>query len=571
MPDFQEISDEYGRLLHIEPHILGAHLLACSALNKGSAFTLDERILFNLIGKLPTHIESLESQISRLYRQYQLIQAPIEKNLFLYRLKQYNETAFYKIISENLEEMLPIIYTPTIGEAVKQHSFQFSLPQGIHLAYPQRNQLEQTLAQLDHQNIELIIITDGEAVLGIGDWGIGGIDICVGKLAVYTCCGGINPRHMLPIQLDVGTNNTALLDDPMYLGWRHERITGQAYHDFVDQVVTALTQQFPNTFIHWEDFGRDNARAILERHRDKLCTFNDDMQGTGATATACILSALKSINQPLKDQRILFMGAGTAGTGIADQLTNAMVQAGLSLAAAQERIWLIDQAGLLCDDTENLTTFQKPYAKNRAELPWQHHTISLAETVEHLKPSILIGCSAQPGAFNESIVSTMAAHTHHPIIFPLSNPTHLAEAIPQDLINWTQGRALIATGSPFQPVQYQDQTIPISQCNNAFVFPGIGLGILAAKATRVTDAMIAAACHALAECSPRIQDKTGPILPGINQIHTVSRHIALAVAHKAREEKITHISDNIDLKKRIDGLFWTPQYLPYQKPKEDKT
>ena len=562
MRQFIEHVDDTGRIIAIEPFVSGEALLNFAPLNKGSAFTLEEREKLGLLGRLPSHTETLETQISRLYRQYQSLKTPIEKNLFLYRLKQHNETTFYKLIVENLEEMLPIIYTPTIGEAVKQYSQQFTRPQGIHLAYPQRDQIPAMLANIDPSVVKLIILTDGEAILGIGDWGVVAWTYA-GKLAVYACCGGINPRHILPIQLDVGTNNRQLLEDPMYLGWHHERIEGQAYQDFIAGVIEALTHQFPKALLHFEDFGCQNARDILDHYRDKACVFNDDMQGTGATATAAILAGLKATNQSFASQRIVFFGAGNAGTGIADQMVNILRQEGLTQSQARAMIWMIDRQGLLCLDTPQLTHYQKPYAKDRQIHTWIEENTSLQSTIDHVKPTILIGCSGQQGAFQESMIRSMAHHTPHPIILPLSNPTLLAEATPESLVTWTDGRAMIATGSPFQAVHYQQENRVISQCNNAFLFPGLGLGILACGAKRVTDAMIAAACHALAECAPCLQDQHAPPLPDIDRIHDVSKQIARSVACTAVKDQICESYDQAYLQKRIDAIFWKPEYMPY--------
>jgi len=566
---FKEIQDEQGRIQKIQTQHAGKFLMAIPELNKGSAFSQQEREQFGLIGKLPSHIETLEQQVTRYYAQYQAIETNLEKNNFLNRLKLHNNIAFYRLAMKHLKEMLPIVYTPTIGEAVENYSFQFDLPRGLTFSYLNKGNLDAVMGSVSYPDVDLIIVTDGEGVLGIGDWGVGGIDICVGKLMVYTLCAGINPRRALPIQIDVGTNNPSLLNNPMYLGWRHKRIEGQEYDDFIDEVVAAITKKYPHIYLHWEDFGRENARRNLNRFRDKMCTFNDDMQGTGATAAACMMSAVKSIGQDMTEQRIVFLGAGTAGAGIADQVCHVLVQAGLTHEQARRRIWMVDRQGLLIDDMNDLLFFQEPYARPRVELmDWglaDQKPVTLLDVVKAVKPTVLIGCSTVKGAFNEQVVKAMAEHVERPIIFPLSNPTSKAEAEPSDLIRWTSGKAIVATGSPFPPVQYQDQLIRISQCNNAFVFPGLGLGVLAAKATRVTDAMIAVAAEALSDCSPALKQKNAPVLPDVDEVHAVSLCIALAVAEQARTEGVAGVDDSVDLNARCHSLFWHPEYVDYER------
>lgn len=567
MAIFTEITDEDGKIIGLKTPLRGMQLASNPELNKGSAFTREEREEFKLLGKLPYHVEKIENQVSRYYKQYQLKNSDLGKNKYLNELKQNNLTLFYRLVSHHLEEMLPIIYTPTIGDAVQAYSYQFNKPSGLQITYPDKDKMETILDNRVHRELDLIIVTDGEGVLGIGDWGVGGMDICIGKLMVYTLCGGINPRRTLPIQLDVGTNNHTLLNDPMYLGWRHERISSDKYEEFVQQFVTTIQKKFPHVFLHWEDLGRDNARKILLEYRDQMCTFNDDMQGTGATALATMISGLNATDQELKDQRIVFFGAGTAGVGIADQIKNAMVHKGLSEEEACKRIWLIDRPGLLTDDMPDLAFFQKPYARSKEEVKdWKcqsENQIGLLDVINNIKPTVLIGCSTVQGAFNRDIVTKMAEYVGHPLIFPLSNPTSKSEAVPADIIEWTKGKALVATGSPFTPVHYENKTIKIAQCNNAFIFPGLGLGIIAAKATRVTDSMLAAAALSLGENSPAIKDKTAPLLPDIDDVQTISRKIAYSVAKQAIKEDVARIKKDVDLEKRIEALFWKPEYLSY--------
>ena len=568
MLKFTEVCDARGEVTSIQTSHQGQFLLGVPELNKGSAFTEAEREEFQLKGKLPAHVESIEEQAARYYAQCQALSTDLAKNDFLNNLKRHNMTVFYYLVSQHLAEFMPIIYTPTIGKAVENYSFQFNAPCGLYMSYTDRGSLHLVTDNISFPQVDLIIVTDGEGVLGIGDWGVGGIDICVGKLMVYTLCGGINPRRVLPIQIDVGTNNQTLLDDPMYLGWRHRRIEGAAYDAFIDEVVQTLQEKFPGVYLHWEDFGRDNARKNLNRYRDSMCTFNDDMQGTGATATACVLSGLRSIDESIVDQRIVIFGAGTAGVGIADQLVKAMVHEGVAEAAACRCIWLVDRPGVLTDAMDDLLFFQQPYARPAAELAdWSVGELdkyTLLDVVREVKPTILIGCSTVRNAFNEDVVRTMLQTAKRPIIFPLSNPTSCVEAKPQDLFDWTDGKAIVATGSPFEPVQHDGKAIRISQCNNAFVFPGLGLGVIAVKATRVTDGMVAAACVALSEVSPVLLDRFAPVLPDITEAPRVSRHIAVAVAKQAIAEGVASLAIT-DVEDRVSALFWQPRYFPYER------
>ena len=569
MYKFKEITDKQGRVVRIQTAHTGKYLLAIPEINKGSAFTREERQQFGLVGKLPEEIETLEQQVVRYYAQYQAISSDLEKNNFLNRLKQHNNTAFYRLAMDHLDEMLPILYTPTIGDAVMNYSFQFDLPRGLHFSYSNRGRLDEVMNAISFPDVDLIIVTDGEGVLGIGDWGIGGIDICVGKLMVYTLCGGINPRRVLAIQIDVGTNNESLLQDPMYLGLRHPRITGEAYDDFIDECVSAIRTKYPEIYLHWEDFGRQNARRNLNRFRHEMCTFNDDMQGTGATATACVMAGLKSMGADIRNQHIVFFGARTAGVGIADQLFKVMTSAGMDEEEARKHFWLVDRAGLLFDDMDDLASFQRPYASQRFDdMGWGELAdgpVNLQTVVERVKPTILIGCSAVSGAFTQTVVETMAKHCDRPIIFPLSNPTSKAEAVPQDLINWSKGRAIVATGSPFVDVEYNGRKIPVAQCNNAFIFPGLGLGVIVCKARRVTEGMIEAACHALSDHAPILVDRDQPVLPGFSAVRKVSRAIAEAVVHQAIADQVTDLPAESDVCALVDAMFWSSEYLPYEK------
>lgn len=568
MLNFNVIRNSDGSIDHIETSLSGYDLLSTPSLNKGCAFTREERSLFNLAGLVPFYIETLEHQVARMYMQYREHQTNLAKNVYLNVLHDYNETLFYNLVSQHLEEMLPIIYTPTVGEAVEKFSVQLRKPRGLYIGYEERDHIEKILEN-GLPDVDLIVVTDGEAVLGIGDQGIGGVKICNAKLMVYTLCAGINPHRVFPIQLDVGTNNPRLLNDPMYLGWRHERITGQKYDDFIDAFVTALTKKHPHIYLHWEDFGRDNARRILTRYRDQICTLNGDMQSTGTVALSCILAGCVASGTPLKDHRVVIFGAGTAGVGIADQIADAMKTHGLSDREARRQIWLIDKPGLLMKQDSTLLPFQKPYARMRKHIEdWKlddKNFVGLYEVISHVKPTILIGCSAVGGAFSEEDIKKMAAHVERPIILPLSNPTLKSEAKPEDLFEWTQGRAIIATGSPFPEVTYGGKKIRISQSNNALAFPGIGLGCIASKARNLSDKMLWTAAEALSKCSPMHQDKTAPLLPKLSESIAVSLQVALAVAQQAREEGLAQIPEEMDLNYAIKSISWSPQYYPYRK------
>lgn len=568
MFEFNIITNDAGNVDHIETRLTGDDLLSSSRLNKGCAFSYEERELFNLTGLLPPLIETLDQQAARMYIQFHEHHTNLSKNIYLNVLHDYNETLFYKLVSDHLEEMLPIIYTPTVGEAVQRFSLEHRKAKGLYISYRDKDNIDKILDNYSPMQVDLSVITDGEAVLGIGDQGIGGINISIAKLMVYTLCGGINPHRYLPIQLDVGTNNPQLLNDPMYLGTRHERITGQAYDDFIDAFVKAITKKFPAILLHWEDVGRDNARRILTRYRNNYCTFNGDMQSTAVVALASVLAGVAASGTPLTEHRIVIFGAGTAGVGITDQIYEALKRNGLSSEAARRQIWLIDKTGLLTTQS-HLLPFQQPYAREHDDtVEWQltnANFISLTDVVKHVQPTILIGCSTVAGAFNEEIVKMMSVYNERPIIMPLSNPTHLSEATPEDLIKWTNAKAIIATGSPFSDVIYQNKPYRIAQSNNAFAFPGIGLGAIAAKVTRISDEMLWAATNALSKCSPIINDKSAPLLPKLSHARMVSAKVALAVSEQARKEGLTTIPKDVNLEELIHKTMWVPAYYPYKK------
>lgn len=565
---FREVRNTHGEMTHVETSITGRHLLTVPELNKGCAFTEQERDDFLLQGRLPPGVESLEKQAERMYQQYGEQESNLQKNIFLNNLHDFNETLFYKVVGDHLQEMLPIIYTPTVGTAVERFSLELRRPRGLYFSYPNRDKIAHILRNRLIEEIDLVVVTDGERVLGIGDQGVGGMNISIAKLMVYTLCAGVNPHRVVPIQLDVGTNNPKLLNDPMYLGWRHPRISGQEYDEFIGLFVTALRQFFPNIYLHWEDFGRDNARKNLERYRHEMCTFNDDMQGTGIVTVANVMSAVAAIGGSMAEQRFVFLGAGTAGVGIADQIYDAVLEAGLTPEQARACFWLVDRDGLLMESSAGLMNFQKPYVRNAAEVAkWQLDQpgkIMLADVVRNVHPTVLIGCSTVGGAFSEAMIRDMAAHTERPIIMPLSNPTANAEAMPRDIIPWTDGRAIIATGSPFAPVSYNGKTYEIAQGNNAFVFPGLGLGVIISKANRVTDAMIRAAAHTLADHSPSKKDPTASLLPSFDDIVTVSQAIAKAVARQAIADGVAGIDGKADLDFLIKRHTWEPKYYPFR-------
>ena len=568
MFEFKIIRNDEGEILQVETCLTGNDLLSTAKLNKGCAFTQEEREQFELVGLLPYQIETFEQQLARMYYQYQEHRTNLGKNIYLNMLHDYNETLFYKLVSEHLEEMLPIVYTPTVGEAVQRFSLEHRKPKGIYISYCDRNKIDQILEHRIPPEVDLSVVTDGEAVLGIGDQGIGGINISIAKLMVYTLCAGVNPHRVLPIQLDVGTNNPHLLNDPMYLGWRHERISGQAYDDFIDQFVTSITKKFPSLLLHWEDVGRDNARRILSHYRDKICTLNGDMQATGVVGLACVLAGVIASGIPLRDHRIVILGGGNAGIGIADQIFGAFMRQGLSEAETRKHFWVLDRPGLLTTKSP-LLSFQERYARDHGEIAaWNlrdKNQIDLYDVVANIKPTILIGCSTATGAFHEEIVKMMASHTERPIIMPLSNPTTLAEATPEDIYKWTNGKAIVATGSPFPDVTFEGKRSRIAQSNNALAFPGIGLGVIASKARYVTDNMLWAATTALSQCSPVMLDKTAPLLPKISEAKMVSLNVALAVAEAARKEGVSTLQSDINFRDVFKKIRWEPRYYPYRK------
>ncbi|HHT9952315.1 TPA: NAD-dependent malic enzyme [Legionella pneumophila] len=546
----------------------GMDLLRDPILNKGTAFSLQERDEFALHGLIPTTVETLEQQVIRCLDAYSAKEEPLEKHIYLRALQDRNEVLFYRFIIDNLVDILPIIYTPVVGQACEMFSHIYRQPRGVFLSYPERDKLDSIIQNIaSTRSIKVIVVTDGERILGLGDQGAGGLGIPIGKLSLYTSCGGIHPSNTLPIILDVGTNNKERLDDPEYIGWRHARISGKDYNDFVDQFVQSIKRHMPHVLLQFEDFAQQHAYPLLERYKDQLCTFNDDIQGTASVAVAAILAATRVTNTPLKEHRVALLGAGSAGCGISEQLVHAMMNQGLSEEEARSRFYLVDRYGLLHDEMTDLLPFQKGFVRSSTSLQnWKLEKkgeITLADVINNAQPTILLGVSGQPNQFKEAMIKTMLSYCERPIIFPLSNPTSRAEAIPQDLLNWTAGKALIATGSPFEPVAINGHKIEIAQCNNSYIFPGVGLGVVAGQAKRVTDLMMMAAAVALSELAPAIRTGEGRLLPELNSIREVSQHIARAVILQGIKEGHIGPMNNNEIDDSIKRTMWTPQYEPY--------
>jgi len=542
----------------------GMDLLDAPLLNKGTAFSADERTELGLTGLLPPQAETLDEQALRAYEAFQRKPDDLERHIYLRALQDTNEVLFYKLLLDHIEEMTPLVYTPTVALACEQFSHIYRRPRGLFISYPLRDSIPAILRNRPNKDVDVIVVTDGERILGIGDQGAGGLGIPIGKLSLYSLIGGIHPARTLPIVLDVGTNNTERLNDPEYLGWRHERITGQAYYDFVDQFVQAVKQEFPKTCLQWEDFATPHARPILQRYRDQLLTFNDDIQSTSAVALGAIIGAVKVTGKSLKDQQIVMFGAGSAGIGVADGLRAAMTEDGLSEQQARSRFWVIDKDGLLHSGRKDLTPEQSVYAQSESRVSGWPRTfngkIGLADVIGNIEVTILIGLSTVGGAFSEPIVCEMAQKVQRPIIFPLSNPTSRSEATAEDLIRWTDGRALVAAGSPFAPVSYGGRKIPIPQCNNVYIFPAMGLGIVASGTRRVTDAMMLAAARALGANSPALKDPTASLLPRLTDLRRVAAEIAFAVGIQAQKDGVAPKISEDQLRQRIIETQWTPAY-----------
>ena len=546
----------------------GPAILEAPLINKGSAFSEEERIFFNLEGLVPYAIETIEEQASRAYDQFRSFNNDLDKHIYLRNIQDTNETLFYRLVQNNISEMMPIIYTPTVGLACERFSKNYRRNRGLFISYPNKDRIDDILNNSTRQKVKIIVVTDGERILGLGDQGIGGMGIPIGKLSLYTSCGGISPAYTLPVVLDVGTNNQQLLNDPLYMGWRHPRITGEEYDEFVDEFINAVKRRWPDVLLQFEDFAQKNAMPLLERYRDQLCCFNDDIQGTASVTLGSLIAASRAAGGQLKDQTVTFLGAGSAGCGIAEQIIAQMKSEGLSEEQARARIFMVDRFGLLTDKLPNLLNFQsKLITKSEITADWdvQSESISLEDVVRNAKPTVLIGVSGQPGLFTEEIIREMHKNCARPVVMPLSNPTSRVEARPEDIIAWTDGHALVATGSPFNPVIYKDKVYPISQCNNSFIFPGIGLGVLAAGAKRVTDGMMMTASRVLAECSPMVINGEGALLPDIEDIKAVSRIIAKQVAKEAQIQGVATVTSDGALDEAIERNFWHPEYRVYRR------
>jgi len=546
----------------------GPALLETPLLNKGSAFSESERRTFNLLGLLPTRYETIEEQLERCYAQYSNFISPINKHIYLRAIQDNNETLFYRLVQEHIDEMMPVIYTPTVGDACEKFSDIYRRSRGLFLCYEDRHHLDDILRNAAKRNVKVIVVTDGERILGLGDQGIGGMGIPIGKLSLYTACGGISPAYTLPIMLDVGTNNQRLLDDPMYMGWRHPRIDQHAYDSFIDLFMRAAHKRWPRAMIQFEDFAQQNATPILRRYGKEYCCFNDDIQGTAAVTVGTLLAACKSKNEKLSEQKIVFLGGGSAGCGIAEQIIQQMCAEGISDAQARNQIYMVDRQGLVTDQTPDLMEFQKRLIQHDANIAdWTINSQfpSLLEVIRHVQPGVLIGVSGQAGLFTEQVIRTMQQTCANPIIFPLSNPSRRVEAHPEKVIQWTDGEAIVATGSPFEDVHYAGKVYSIPQCNNSYIFPGIGLGVIACKANLISDAMLMAASETLAENSPLATSGQGELLPPLRQVSTLSKKIAFAVAKVAQRENLAaEISDEL-LTKKIDKNFWRAEYRPYKR------
>lgn len=563
--DSDELTNTSGPV--VRTRLTGFDLLLHPGLNKGTAFTAEERDLFALHGLLPPHIGTLEDQRERRKRAFDSQPNAFAKYAFMRDLQDTTETLFYSLIAHHVEELVPIVYTPTVGEGCQRFSEIWRKPRGLFLSYPNKDRLEQILAHPRYDDVRCIVVSDGERILGLGDQGAGGMGIPIGKMALYTALAGIPPDHCLPVLLDVGTDNEALLNEPIYVGWQHNRVRGQEYDDFVEAFVTAVEKRWPHILLQWEDFAGVNASRLLKRYRNRLCTFNDDIQGTAAVTTATLLAAVHATGTPLSEQTIAMFGAGSAGIGIIDLLVAAMKEEGLSEEQARKRIYAFNRHGLLIEGAEGIRPSQEPLLRKREDVAgWKlsgGDAISLLDVVRNAKITVLAGVSAQAGAFTEEIVREMARHTPRPVIFPLSNPTSVAEAKPVDLLRWTDGHTLVGTGSPFAPVEVNGKLVRIAQINNSYIFPGLALGILVSRARRVTDGMIMSAAKKLASLSPARQDKSAALLPPIGDSRKVGLAVGEAVALQAVADGVA--DPMADIQEKLRTYVWEPVYRPYER------
>jgi len=553
----------------VETDLSGFDLINKPMLNKGTAFTDAERDAFHLHGLLPPHVGTLEEQVERRWKVLRAFETDFERYAFLRDLQDTNETLFYAVLAHDLAATLPLVYTPTVGEGCQRFSEIWRKPRGVFISYPNRHRMREILADPRFDRVRIIVVSDGERILGLGDQGAGGMGIPIGKLSLYTACAGVHPEETLPVLLDVGTNNRERLDDPLYVGWRHERVTGDDYDGFIEDFVTAVMERWPDVLLHWEDFAGSNAARLLARYRDRLCTFNDDIQGTAAIAASTLLAAVNVTGTPLREQRIAVLGAGSAGCGIASLLRQAMIDAGASEAEARERFYLVDRYGLLVEGMADITPAQQPFLKRPADVEgWRLEkpgAIGLLDVAINARPTVLIGVSGQAGAFTEPVVRAMAQAVERPVIFPLSNPTSRSEATPEQLMMWTDGRALIGAGSPFPPLEWNGRTSKVNQTNNSYIFPGVGLGVLAAGARRITDAMFMVAGKKVAELSPTVTDRDGQLLPPVTELRSVAIAVAQVVARQAQADGVADPCDAATLDARIAARVWEPEYRPYRK------
>lgn len=553
---------------YIEVNVTDYSLLLNPLLNKGTAFTAEERAEFNLFGLLPPERSTMVQQQIRSYEAFKNKHTPLEKYIYLRDLQDSNETLYYALLCQHITEIMPIVYTPVVGEACQSFSHIYRRPRGIFIAYPDQDKIDKILSNSRFDNIQVIVVSDGERILGLGDQGAGGMGIPIGKLALYCACSGIHPGSVLPILLDTGTNNTALIKDPLYIGWRHERIRGKEYDDFIEVFIQAIKKRFPHVVLQWEDFAIQNATRLLNQYQHQLCTFNDDIQGTAAVVTGTLLAAMQITGIPLVEQYIVIAGAGSAGCGIADLIVKLMMGEGLTEKAACNHIFMVDKEGLLLEGINNLLPFQKKYAKSLDSIAhWVYQgsaTISLQEVITNLHPHALLGVSGQAGLFQESLIKEMAAHQNHPIIMPLSNPPTHSEALPTDLVTWTQDKALISTGSPFPDIFRNGKLTRVDQTNNVYIFPGMGLGLLAIQATKVTDNMLIAAAKALASCSPAQFNLHDNLLPPLSHIREISYKIAFAVAQEAVNSGLAPYLKAYEIEKCLQKHIWKPEYKPYK-------
>ncbi len=546
----------------------GPSLLETPLLNKGSAFSKEERVSFNLTGLLPPRFETIDEQVDRAYRQYSCFHTNINKHIYLRAIHDNNETLFFKLVQAHLAEMMPIIYTPTVGDACEQFSDIYRSSRGLFISYQDRYTIDDILRNATKNKVKVIVVTDGERILGLGDQGIGGMGIPIGKLSLYTACGGISPAYSLPVMLDVGTNNQKLLDDPMYMGARHKRIDQDSYDEFLELFISAVKRRWPHVLLQFEDFAQPNAMPLLARYRDRVCCFNDDIQGTASVTVGTLLAACRSKSVKLSQLKVAFVGAGSAGCGIAEQIITQMISEGISPIQARSQVFMVDRFGLLTQGMDDLRDFQQNLVQSKIALDsWEIEGdyATLLEVMHGGKPDILIGVSGQAGLFTEEVVKAMQLHCPVPIIFPLSNPSRQVEATPSQVINWTEGNVVIATGSPFAPVEYQGKTYPVAQCNNSYIFPGIGLGVVAANISRITDEMLLVASETLAAASPLGNNDGDELLPPLTGIAQLSQDIAFAIAKVAYKQNLALEVSDEDLLEKIERNFWRAEYRQYRR------